>query len=126
MADVDRAVERIARIAGPGSQARRRELVSGLFAAATADEQAMLLGLFGGAAAGCGAGLVAEAVARAAGVPPPAVRRALLLTGDLKQVARAALTGGAAALHRPAPAAGHPIWRDAWRRAPRTRRRPWP
>jgi DNA ligase-1 len=47
---------------------------------------------------GAQAGLLADAIARAAAVPGTAVRRALLLSGDLKQVALAALTGGAAAL----------------------------
>jgi DNA ligase-1 len=47
---------------------------------------------------GAQAGLLADAIARAAEVPAVAVRRALLLSGDLKQVAVAALTGGAPAL----------------------------
>jgi ATP-dependent DNA ligase I len=99
VAEVDRAAGEIAAVAGAGSQARRRELVHRLFGAATADEQDLLRGLFSGELRqGAAAGVLAEAVAQAAEVPPAAVRRALLLAGDLPRVARAALTGGAAAL----------------------------
>jgi DNA ligase-1 len=96
---VDAAIAELSVVAGPGSQARRRELVGALFAAATADEQRLLVGLFSGELRqGAQAGLLADAIARAAEVPAVAVRRALLLSGDLKQVAVSALSGGAAAL----------------------------
>src|SRR5690606_25804969 len=97
--DVDRAAAAIAQVAGPGSQARRRELVHRLFAAATAPEPILLRGLLGGEVRqGAAAGVLVEAVAAAAGVPAAAVRRALLVSGDLRRVARAALTSGVAAL----------------------------
>jgi DNA ligase-1 len=96
---VDAAIADISVVSGAGSQARRRELVGALFGAATADEQRLLIGLFSGELRqGAQAGLLADAIARAAEVPVTAVRRALLLSGDLKQVAVAALGGGAAAL----------------------------
>ena len=96
---VDAAIAEISVVAGAGSQARRRDLLGALFGAATADEQRLLVGLFGGELRqGAQAGLLADAIARAGEVPLTAVRRALLLSGDLKQVAVAALTGGAAAL----------------------------
>ncbi|MCW3815658.1 ATP-dependent DNA ligase [Micromonospora sp. DR5-3] len=99
VAAVDAAVDEIAAVRGPGSQARRRELLGRLFATATADEQRLLVGLFSGELRqGAQAGLLADAVARAAEVPLAAVRRALLLAGDLREVAVAALSGGAAAL----------------------------
>ncbi|MFC0006828.1 ATP-dependent DNA ligase [Micromonospora siamensis] len=99
VAGVDAAVDEIAAVAGAGSQARRRELLHRLFAAATADEQRLLVGLFSGELRqGAQAGLLADAVARAAEVPVTAVRRALLLAGDLRTVAVAALSGGADAL----------------------------
>jgi DNA ligase 1 len=99
VAGVDAAIAEIATVAGTGSQARRRELLGALFGAATADEQRLLVGLFGGELRqGAQAGLLAEAIAVAAQVPVTAVRRALLLSGDLKQVAVAALAGGSAAL----------------------------
>ena len=96
---VDALIAEISVVAGAGSQARRRDLVGALFGAATADEQRLLVGLFGGELRqGAQAGLLADAIAKAGEVPLTAVRRALLLSGDLKQVAVAALTGGAAAL----------------------------
>ncbi|MFJ6198677.1 ATP-dependent DNA ligase [Micromonospora sp. NPDC092111] len=99
VAAVDAAVDEIAAIRGPGSQARRRHLLDALLAAATADEQRLLVGLFRGELRqGAQAGLLADAVAKAAEVPVAAVRRALLLAGDLRAVAVAARSGGAAAL----------------------------
>ncbi|GIF18889.1 DNA ligase-1 [Actinoplanes tereljensis] len=96
---VDAAIADISVVAGAGSQARRRELLGALFGAATVDEQRLMIGLFSGELRqGAQAGLLADAIAKAAEVPLVAVRRALLLSGDLKQVAVAALTGGAAAL----------------------------
>ncbi len=99
VAAVDAAIAEISVVAGAGSQARRRDLLAALFGAATADEQRLLVGLFSGELRqGAQAGLLADAIAKAAEVPLTAVRRALLLSGDLKQVAVAALTGGAPAL----------------------------
>nr|WP_205809326.1 ATP-dependent DNA ligase [Micromonospora sp. HNM0581] len=96
---VDAAIDEITAVHGAGSQARRRALVHALYAAATADEQRLLTGLFlGELRHGAQAGLLADAIARAAGVSVAVVRRALLLAGDLRVVAVAALGGGAAAL----------------------------
>ncbi|MEO3821006.1 ATP-dependent DNA ligase [Plantactinospora sp. B24E8] len=110
VAAVDAAVGALAEVRGPGSQARRRELLGGLFAAATVEERRMLLGLFSGELRqGAQAGLLVEAIARAAEVPPPMVRRALLLAGDVKTVAVAALTGGPGALAGFALQVGRPL-----------------
>ncbi len=110
VAAVDAAIAEISVVAGAGSQARRRELLGALFGAATADEQRLLVGLFGGELRqGAQAGLLADAIARAAEVPVVAVRRALLLSGDLKQVAVLALTGGAPALAEVSLRVGTPL-----------------
>lgn len=110
VADVDVAIDNVAAVAGTGAQARRRDLLVRLFSAATADEQRMLVGLFSGELRqGAQAGLLADAIARAAEVPSSAVRRALLLTGDLKTVATAALTGGASALGEITLRVGRPL-----------------
>ncbi|RIV36629.1 ATP-dependent DNA ligase [Micromonospora radicis] len=107
---VDAAIDEIAAVGGAGSQARRRALVHRLYAAATADEQHLLTGLFlGELRHGAQAGLLADAIARAAGVPVAAVRRALLLAGDLRQVAVAGLAGGAAALAEFGLRVGRPL-----------------
>lgn len=108
--EVDRAVDEIALVGGAGAQRRRRELLARLFAAATAEEQSMLRGLFTGELRqGAQAGLLADAIARAAEVEVGAVRRALLLAGDLKAVALAALTGGATALTAFSLRVGRPL-----------------
>jgi DNA ligase-1 len=93
--DVDAAFDRIADTRGRGSAGRRQALLDDLFARATADEQAFLGRLiFGELRQGALDGLMAEAVARAAGVAPGAVRRSLMLAGDAGAVARAALEWG--------------------------------
>jgi DNA ligase-1 len=99
VAAVDAAIAEISVVSGAGTQARRKQLLGALFSAATVAEQQLLIGLFSGELRqGAQAGLLAEAIASAAEIPAATVRRALLLSGDLKNVAASALTGGAAAL----------------------------
>ena len=72
---------------------------SALLARADADEQAFLVRLLlGDLRQGALAGVMADAVAKAAGVPATAVRRALMLRGDLAAVAAIALRDGRAGL----------------------------
>jgi DNA ligase-1 len=97
--EVDAALTAIARLVGPGSQARRREALDGLFARATEAEQRFLTGLLlGELRQGALEGVMTDAVAKAADVPASAVRRALMLSGDLAEVAEAATAGGLDAL----------------------------
>jgi DNA ligase-1 len=97
--EIDAALTRIAEVRGAGSQARRREELEALFGRATEDEQAFLTGLLlGGLRQGALEGVMTDAVAKAAELPVPAVRRALMLSGDLGEVAEAALGGGPDAL----------------------------
>ncbi len=96
---VDAAFTEIKGIAGKGSQALRADAVRSLFAAATDAEQTFLRRLLGGELRqGALAGVMADAVAKAAGIPAAEVRRAAMLAGDLPAVAAAALTDGRAAL----------------------------
>ncbi|MBX6749253.1 MAG: ATP-dependent DNA ligase [Micromonosporaceae bacterium] len=96
---VDASLAELGAVAGPGSVARRRTLVHQLFAALTTDEQRMLAAIISGELRqGAQAGLLADAIAAAAAVPLAAVRRALLLAGDLRKVAVAALVEGEAGL----------------------------
>src|SRR4051794_24908242 len=99
VADVEAALARLAALSGPGSQAARRGELAALLSRATESEQAFLVALIlGDLRQGALAAVVADAVARAAGVAPADVRRALMLRGDLGAVAEAALHGGGGAL----------------------------
>jgi DNA ligase-1 len=99
VAAVDAALDELARLTGGGSQAARREALHALLSQVTASEQAFLSALIrGDLRQGALAAVVGDAVARAAEVPVAAVRRALMLRGDLGAVAEAALDGGEAAL----------------------------
>lgn len=110
VAGLDAALERIGRQSGPGSQAARRRLLGEVFATATADEQRYLRGLLTGEVRqGALAGVMADAVAVAAEVAVADVRRALLLAGDLREVAAAALTGGTEALRGFTLRVGRPL-----------------
>jgi DNA ligase-1 len=107
---VDAAFSEVGRVAGKGSQARRAELVNALFAAATEPEQTFLRRLLGGELRqGALVGVMADAVAKAADIAAPVVRRAAMLGGDLPGVAAAALTGGEAALEQFALRVGQPV-----------------
>ena len=101
VAEVDAAFTGMAELSGPGSSAERVGRLRALLAAATTEEQDFLARLvFGELRQGAVEGLVADAVAKAAGVPAAAVRRALMLTGDLGATASAALGEGEAGLAR--------------------------
>ena len=93
--EIDTTFDRVAAIRGPGSARRRKELLRDLFGRATSDEQQFLTHLlFGELRQGALDGLMAEAIARAAGIEPARVRRSLMLCGDAGAVARAALEKG--------------------------------
>jgi DNA ligase-1 len=93
--DVDRAIAETEALAGSGSTTKRKQLLRGLLARATAPEDAFLRRLFTGELRqGALAGLMADAVAKAAGVPSGLARRALMLSGDLTRMATIAMAGG--------------------------------
>lgn len=101
LADADRTFAEIATVSGAGATARRRALLGGLFARATADEQRFLARLIlGELRQGAAEGLLAEALAKASDQPVAHVRRAIMVGGDLGAVADAALGEGAAGLAR--------------------------
>jgi ATP-dependent DNA ligase I len=108
--EVDAICERIGALAGAGSQRARRDALHELFARATSPEQRFLtLLLTGELRQGAQEGVMVEAVARAAEVPRDAVRRALMLRGDLGAVAEVALAEGAAGLSAVGLEVGRPI-----------------
>jgi DNA ligase 1 len=93
--DVDASLDALAGMHGPGSQARRAQVLGDLFGRATSAEQWFLRRLLvGELRQGALAGVVSDAVARSADVPQAAVRRATMLAGDLPQVARVAHRDG--------------------------------
>jgi DNA ligase 1 len=97
--EVDAAVDRLAAMSGAGVNAARRGLLADVFGRATEAEQELLWKMFSGELRqGALDGVMVDAVAKAAGVPLAAVRRAHMLAGDLGATARAALTGGVDAL----------------------------
>jgi ATP-dependent DNA ligase I len=99
VADVEATFDRIGAVSGAGSQAARRDAVQELLGRATESEQRFLSALLlGDIGQGALAGVMTDAVAKAADVPKADVRRALMLRGDLGAVAAVALTEGVAGL----------------------------
>ncbi|KLJ01582.1 ATP-dependent DNA ligase [Streptomyces sp. KE1] len=107
---VDAAFTEVAAVKGAGSQAERRRLVEGLWGAATEAEQRFLYGLVTGEVRqGALDAVAVEAVARASGVPVAGVRRAVMLSGSLEEVAAAVLAGGEEALSGFGLVVGRPV-----------------
>ena len=93
--DVDRAIAAVQATTGGGSAAKRKEILGELFGRATDDESDFLRRLFTGELRqGALAGVMIDAVAKAAAVPGEIARRALMLSGDLTRTAEIALTEG--------------------------------
>src|SRR6266498_1098930 len=82
--EVDASLRRIGATTGRGSQGTRRSELARLFARATDPERRFLIALLmGELRQGALEGVMVEAVARAAEVPPSEVRRAVMLAGNL-------------------------------------------
>lgn len=110
VAEVDDRFAQMAAVTGTGSAGERRRLLTDLFGRATEPEQQLLSGLVAGELRqGAQASLVADAVAVAADVPAPDLRRSLMLRGDLGAVAVVALGEGAAGLAAIRLVVGRPL-----------------
>jgi DNA ligase-1 len=95
VSDLDRAIGEIAEATGSGSAARRKQILGDLLGRATEQEADFVRRLFTGELRqGALAGLMVDAVAKAAGVSAEVSRRALMLSGDLARTAEIAITGG--------------------------------
>ena len=93
--DLDRALDELGSSRGPGSVRARGQILAALFARATPAEADFLRRLLvGELRQGALEGVMADAVAAAARVPATLVRRATMLSGDLRISARVALTDG--------------------------------
>lgn len=99
--DVDETFTQLAEASGVGSQTARAVFLHQLFARATADEQAYIRHLIvGDMRQGALEGVVTDAIAKAAGVPLDAVRRAAMLAGNVGRTAVIALVDGIDGLGR--------------------------
>jgi DNA ligase-1 len=97
--EVDRAFAELSEIAGAGSQARKRAAVDALFGRATeAEQQFLRLLVAGELRQGALDGVMADAVAKATGIPLDKIRAATMLRGAAAPVAVAVLTEGEAGL----------------------------
>ena len=99
--DVHERFSRVSDVAGAGATRARAQLLIDLFSRATESEQDFLVRLLSGELRqGAQEGVLAEAVAKAAGVAGDSIREAAMMCGDLADVACTALTEGASALSR--------------------------
>src|SRR4051794_12152121 len=93
--DLDAALDVVARLSGPGSAGARDAALRALFALATEVEGEFIRRLLtDGLRQGALESMVADAVAKATGVPLAAVRRAMMLSSDLAHVAAVARCDG--------------------------------
>ena len=108
--ETDAELTAIGALTGPGSQAARKERLTRLLGAATADEQYFLRGLLTGEVRqGALEAVAVDALATAAGAPPAEVRRAVMLAGSLGPVARTLLAEGPGALASFRLTVGRPV-----------------
>jgi len=99
--DVDDSLDRLHQATGPGSAGIRHRVMQDVFGRATEAEADFLRRLLlGELRHGALEGVMADAIAAAAGVPSALVRRAAMLSGDLSRVAAVALEQGQPGLTR--------------------------
>jgi DNA ligase 1 len=93
--ELDRAITEVQGMTGSGSAGGRKQILGGLLGRATELEADFVRRLFtGGLRQGALAGLMVDAVVKAAGVPGELARRALMLSGDLTRTAEIAIAKG--------------------------------
>jgi DNA ligase-1 len=93
--NLDRAIAEVQATTGSGSAGRRKRILDELLGRATAPEADFIKRLFTGELRqGALAGLMIDAVAKAAGVSGEVARRALMLSGDLTRTAAIAIESG--------------------------------
>jgi DNA ligase-1 len=110
IADVAHFCDALLATVGAGSASARAQQIDALFARATADEIDFIARLLvGELRQGALAGVMGDAIARAAGVAPAVLRRAAMLRGDLPATARVALTQGEPGLTAIALEVGRPV-----------------
>jgi len=99
VAELDRAISQIQSLTGSGSAGRRKQVLAELLGRTTEGEADFVKRLFTGELRqGALAGLMIDAITKAAGVSGEIARRALMLSGDLTRTAKIALVEGEAGL----------------------------
>ncbi|MFB9310886.1 DNA ligase-1 [Agromyces hippuratus] len=108
--DLDAVLDRLAAASGAGSSGERARELAELIGGATDREQGFIgRVLLGEVRTGALEGVVTDAIARAADRPVGVVRRAAMLSGDLGETARLALTGTEAELAAVGLVVGRPV-----------------
>jgi DNA ligase 1 len=93
--ELDRAISDVQETTGSGSATRRKQILDELLGRATEQEADFVKRLFTGELRqGALAGVMVEAIGKAAGVPGEVARRALMLSGDLTRTAEIAIAKG--------------------------------
>ena len=99
--ELDKLLDSLAAVQGRGSEQDKKQILHSLLSKATAPEQSFLTRLLlGELRQGALQGVMLEAVAKAARIGLDAIRRAVMMAGNLACVARAALESGVAGLHQ--------------------------
>ncbi|SDH65531.1 DNA ligase-1 [Leifsonia sp. 98AMF] len=108
--DLDALLDRLAAVSGSGSAGERNRALRDFTAQATAREQDFIARvLLGEMRTGALEGVLMDAIARAADRPGDSVRRAAMLSGNLGETARLALTGTAEELDAVGLVVGRPV-----------------
>ncbi|MBT2485175.1 MULTISPECIES: ATP-dependent DNA ligase [unclassified Microbacterium] len=108
--DVDDSLETLAAASGTGSAAGRSRILGALAARSTAAEWDFLTrSMLGELRTGALSGVLLDAIARASGRVPAVVRRAAMMSGDLGETARIALTGADGDLEAVGLQVGRPV-----------------
>ncbi len=108
--DLDRLLTDVAGTHGSGSQARRAQLLRDFLERATSAEVDFVRRLLvGELRQGANAGITTDAVAKANDVPATLLRRAVMLSGDLRVAARIAAADGKAGLDAVGLELGRPV-----------------
>lgn len=110
VSDVDASLEALATTSGSGSATARSTILGALASRASAAEWDFLArAMLGELRTGALSGVLLDAIARAAHRPPTIVRRAAMLSGDLGETARVALTGTEGELEAVGLRVGRPV-----------------
>jgi DNA ligase-1 len=110
LSDVDQCFDGLSKEKGPGSLSRRIKFLQDLFSGTEEKERKFLIGLLmGEIRQGALEGLVLEGIAHACLLSSDRLRQSLMFSGDIGEVARAALTEGLTGLSRFRPRLFNPV-----------------